>query len=94
MQRTMGAGDQLPVDSPEPEDQLEVPDLAPEPVAADHPEEEHLELFYLASFLLLIFMIFHIVRKHLADSQRKTSWLANMSRTGHFVKSLPCCMFD
>ena len=68
-------------DTSEPKEQLAAPVLAPEPVAAEHAEEEHLELFYLASFLLLVFMIFHIVKKHLADSQRKTAWLANMSRS-------------
>ena len=45
-----------------------------------HPGEEHLELFYIASFLLLLFMIYHIVHKHLSYSRKKAVFLQNISK--------------
>lgn len=44
------------------------------------PGEEHLELFYLASFLLLMFMVSHIIRSHLSLSRRKAALLSSLSR--------------
>ena len=45
-----------------------------------HPGEEHLELFFVASFLLLLFMIYHIVHKHLSYSRKKAVFLQNISK--------------
>ena len=45
-----------------------------------NPGEEHLELFYIASFLLLLFMIYHIVHKHLSYSRKKAVFLQNISK--------------
>ena len=45
-----------------------------------HPTEEHLELFYIGSTLLLLFMIYHIVHKHLSYSRKKAVFLQNISK--------------
>ena len=51
------------------------------PLATElQPGEEHLELFYVASFLLLLFMIYHIVHKHLSYSRKKAVFLQNISK--------------
>lgn len=46
-----------------------------------YPGEEHLELFFIASFLLLLFMIYHIVHKHLSYSRKKAVFLQNISKS-------------
>merc|ERR1712107_716478 len=46
-----------------------------------HPTEEHLELFYIGSTFLLLFMIYHIVHKHISYSRKKAVFLQNISKS-------------
>ena len=43
-------------------------------------EEEHLELFYMVSSGLLIFMIIIIIKHHLNYTKKKTAFLANLKK--------------
>ena len=43
-------------------------------------EEDHLELFYLASSILLCAMVFHIVKKNLSYSRKKATFLERISK--------------
>ena len=43
-------------------------------------EETHLELFYIASFLLLLFLTYHIVKRNIEHSRRKAKILQELQR--------------
>jgi len=56
-------------------------------------EEEHLELFYLASFLFLSFLLYHIMKKNLQNSRKRGRILQEIQRmrkeTGALEKYQP-----
>ena len=56
-------------------------------------EEEHLELFYLASFLFLSFLLYHIMKKNVENSRKRARVLQELQKmrreTGELEKSHP-----
>ena len=66
--------------TPEPENSIE------EDIAEDHSEnnsfffheEKHLELFYIASFLLLSFLVFHILKRNMETSRKRSKILQEL----------------
>ena len=56
-------------------------------------EEEHLELFYLASFLFLSFLLYHIMKKTVENSRKRARLLQELQKrrveTGEQGKSQP-----
>ena len=43
-------------------------------------EEKHLELFYIASFLFLSFLVFHIVKKNVENGRKRSKILQDIQR--------------
>ena len=65
--------------TPEAENSIE------EDIAEDHSEnnsfffeEKHLELFYIASFFLLSFLVFHILKRNMETSRKRSKILQEL----------------